>query len=258
MKYLLSAGTDIGLKKKENQDSVLVKRAICNDEQVVLAVMCDGMGGLKKGEIASASLVNAFRLWFEKQLPDILRSASIEKELLFSWDSLIRKMNHKICAYGTEHRLQLGSTVTAMLFWQEEYYLVHVGDSRAYELKERIVQLTKDQTLVQREVDEGLLAKEAAEKDPRRNVLLQCIGVLGEVKPVYIKGTIQKDAVYLLCCDGFRHELDAAEIYRAFDPKLMRNEEMLQQAAKQTIQMNKDRGEQDNISVIAIRTWQGG
>lgn len=255
MKYLLSAKTDVGIRKKENQDSVLVKRGIYGEEQIVLAVMCDGMGGLKKGEIASASLIRAFGGWFEKELPEILQSPSIENQLIFSWDQLIRRMNRKIREYGKKNGMQLGTTVTAMLFWEQEYYIAHVGDSRAYEIREEILQLTKDQTLVQREVEQGILDKSSAEKDPRRSVLLQCVGVMETVDPVYVKGRIKKDSVYLLCCDGFRHEITPGEIAQAFSPQRMRDEKVMDQTSEEMIAINKNRGESDNISVIVIRTW---
>lgn len=255
MKYLLSANTDIGIKKSDNQDSLLVKRGIWQDEQVVLAVLCDGMGGLQKGEIASASAIHAFAKWFEEELPEILQEISIEKQLLFSWNQLIDSINDRIRQYGKKHRLQLGTTVTAMLFWKDQYYIAHVGDSRVYELKEKIVQLTKDQTLVQKEVDEGILEKAKADHDPRRNILVQCIGVRENVEPAYIKGSIEKDTVYVVCCDGFRHEINSEEIYHAFSPQKMQNQVVMDREAKRMIQVNKDRGEKDNISVIVIRTW---
>ena len=113
MKYLISANTDTGIRKKQNQDSALVKRAIYHEKQIVLAVLCDGMGGLKKGETASASLVKAFDRWFEKKLPEILLGSSLEKKILISWNTLIRDMNQKICEYGVQNKIQLGTTLTA-------------------------------------------------------------------------------------------------------------------------------------------------
>lgn len=256
MKYLLAAATDAGLRKETNQDSVLIKRALLNgDEQIVLAVICDGMGGLEKGELASASLIKAFSKWFDQELPSILAGTTKEAQLLSSWDRLIKEMNYKIGKYGTDQRIRLGSTLTAMLFVSEEYYIAHVGDSRAYELYEYTIQLTKDQTLVQREVDEGILTFEEAKTDMRRNILLQCIGSSEEVLPVYLKGKIEKNAVYLLCCDGFCHVVNAAEIYQSLGPEKMLEEQAMEEKIRQFIQIIKERGEQDNISAIAIRTW---
>ena len=255
MNYLLAAATDIGTRKETNQDSILIKRALYGERQIVLAVMCDGMGGLEKGEVASASLVKAFATWFDHQLPSILSSQSRESQLVSSWDDLIKGMNQKIGAYGKERRIRLGTTVTAMLFLEEDYYIAHVGDIRAYELHNQIMQLTKDQTLVQREVDEGLLDPEDAENDPRRSVLLQCVGSSDFVSPVYLKGTIGKNMVYLLCCDGFRHVVTPTELFKFLSKDQMSDEVQMEENIRQVIEVIKSRGEQDNISAIAIRTW---
>ncbi|MBR5510433.1 MAG: serine/threonine-protein phosphatase [Lachnospiraceae bacterium] len=257
MNYLLACHTDTGIRKETNQDSLLMKRAICDGEQLVLAVMCDGMGGLEKGELASASLVKAFSKWFEQELPDLMSSTQLETEILKSWDHLIKQMNQKISDYGRNHGLKLGTTLTAMLFIGKVYYIAHVGDSRAYELTDTIYQLTKDQTLVQREVDQGKLTPEQAETDSRRSVLLQCVGALDEVEPVYIKGEIRQDAVYMLCCDGFRHVLSGNEMYQAFHPASLLDESTMESRCRQLVELNKERGELDNISVLVIRTWQG-
>jgi len=255
MKYLLACQTDVGSVKQTNQDSLLIKRAICNEEQLVLAVVCDGMGGLQKGEVASASLVREFSRWFEEELPEILKQADVETGILLSWDSLLKEMNERISAYGKQHEIQLGTTVTAIIFVNNEYFVAHVGDSRAYELGEQMFQITRDQTLVAREVEQGLLTEEEAEQDSRRSVLLQCIGASEQIVPAYIKGNVHKDAVYLLCCDGFRHVISSQEIYEHFRPEEMVDEDILEERCRELIRLNMERGEQDNISVIAIRTW---
>lgn len=255
MKYLLAAATDVGNRKKTNQDSVLIKRAVCNDEQVVLAVLCDGMGGLSKGEVASASVITAFSKWFEREFPQFAGALDSENEILRSWDRLIKEMNLKLAEYGRHNMARLGTTITAMLFFQEVYYIAHVGDSRAYELSSSIVQLTKDQTLVQQEIDKGILTPQQAETDPRRSVLLQCIGASETVEPAYMKGKIKKDAVYLLCCDGFRHVISAEEILRFFYYDEMSEEVLMKNRIEEAIEIIKSRGEQDNISAIVIRTW---
>jgi len=252
--YLLAWGTDAGVRKRINQDSLLIKQAVCKNTRIVLAVLCDGVGGLKKGEVASASLVRAFSGWFEKALPVIAAFESPEENLLCSWNDLIMTMNAKILKYGRQNGIQLGTTLTAMLFMGEEYYLLHVGDSRAYELTTQLYQLTKDQTLVQREVDQGLLTKEQAAEDSRRDMLLQCVGVSEKVEPVYSKGRIGRNSVYMLCCDGFRHVVTGQEIYQALNPSVLTDESVMEKNCARLITLNKERGEQDNISVIVIRT----
>ena len=99
----------------------------------------------------------------------------------------------------------MGTTVTAMILTGGYYYIVNVGDSRAYEICSNLQVLTRDQTVVAREVEQGLLTLEQAETDPRRSVLLQCIGASDVVYPDFFLGEVKKDAVYMLCSDGFRH-----------------------------------------------------
>lgn len=254
MKYVFACCTDRGTGRKNNQDSLLLKQAVSGREQILLAMVCDGMGGLKRGEVASAALIRSFSGWFEEKLPGLLRPSLKEQELFRSWDMLLQNMNKKIELYGKSRHFQLGTTVTAMLFAGKAYYIMHVGDSRAYEIRRGIRQLTSDQTLIQREVECGLLTQAEAAKDARRNVLLQCVGASGEVRPVYRKGTLRRDTVYMLCCDGFRHVVREKEMWRGLRPSMMKEEKMMEKRLAELVKLNKIRGEQDDISVIAVRT----
>lgn len=254
MNYLLAYHTDMG-RRSANQDSLLIRRAVCNGEQIVLAAVCDGMGGLKKGEVASAALVRRFSKWFTQELPQIAAKPGAESMILNSWDNMTKRMNRKILAYGRRRRIKAGTTVTAMLFIRDRYYIIHVGDSRAYELAEQAVLLTKDQTLAAREAEQGRLTWEQAERDVRKNILLQCVGASNNLKPAYISGNIKQNAVYLLCSDGFCHEIRTKEIKKAFRAEEMSDESILTERCQQLTRTNLERGEQDNISVIAVRTW---
>lgn len=254
MKYLFACGTDRGTGGRVNQDALLVRQAVWKGEQVLLAVLCDGMGGLKKGEVASGSVIQAFFRWFGQELPGILTEEERGEQVTASWEVLLQDMNEQIRRYGEEERLQLGTTVTAMLFVEEQYYMVHVGDGRAYELTGQIRQLTRDQTLVEREVDRKILTREQAERDPRRNILLQCVGVSEEVAPAYGTGMVRPDTVYVLCSDGFRHVLGSREILGALRPDQMTEEQRMEKQIQELITRNRSRGEQDDISAIVIRT----
>lgn len=254
MNYVFACCTDRGTGRRHNQDSLLVKQAVYKKEQVLLAMVCDGMGGLKRGEVASAALVRSFSEWFEQKLPQLLKPSLDEAELFRSWDMLLQEMDRRIEAYGQRRHFQLGTTVTAMLFAGKAYYIMHVGDSRAYEVRRGIRQLTRDQTLVQQEVECGLLTRDEAEKDVRRNVLLQCVGASGKVKPACKKGTLHRDTVYMLCCDGFRHMVSEKEMWKGLRPSMMKEKRMMEKRLADLIRMNQDRGEQDDISVIAVRT----
>ena len=199
MKLLSAACSDRGIKKKINQDSLLVRSAMTKEGEILLAAVCDGMGGLEKGEVASGEVIRALVRWFEETLP-LLLSGEQEKKgvgerrkraIAKSLESLIQEENQMISVYGKEKNLLLGTTVSAVLLIAGWYLIVHVGDSRVYGLTEDVQQLTKDQTYVQREIDAGRLTKEQARQHPRRNVLLQCVGVQEKITPEWKSGVSQ-------------------------------------------------------------------
>lgn len=255
MEYLLSYHTDAGRVKKVNQDSLLLQSAWFKGEQIVLAVLCDGMGGLEKGEAASASVVCRFARWFRQEFPAALKKGhkKLEARVLSAWSSILEQEAEAIGAYGRRHGIMMGTTATAMLFAGSAYYIVHVGDGRVYELGDGLRQLTKDQTLAEREVEEGRLAKREAESDSRQNVLLQSVGAGGRPVPVFIRGTVRKGGVYLLCSDGFRHKASPEELLQAFHPSVLAGEADMRMSCVNMTELDKARGETDNISVIAVK-----
>lgn len=259
MNYLLSGHTDAGTVKKINQDAFLLQSARWNGRQMVLAVLCDGMGGLEMGEVASTSVIRHFALWFRQEVPRTLEkggTALLESSVFSVWDTILKAENEKFCTYGQTHGIRLGTTATALLFLEDYYYIAHVGDGRVYELGEHIRQLTEDQTVAASAVKQGLLTPEEAEHDKRGNILLQCIGAQGDVVPVLKRGAVCPGAVYLLCSDGFRHKITKQELLQAFAPDAVPDESALRKTCLRLIRCDKTRQERDNISVIAVKTVQ--
>lgn len=254
MKYLAVARTDVGIVKQKNQDSLTVKVANMNGEQVVFAVMCDGMGGLEQGEVASATVIRRMENWFLQEFPELVRRGFDESDLREQWELILEELNEKIKRYGQMQQIRLGTTITSLLLYQGRYYSIHVGDSRAYEIADDLTILTQDQTVVALEIKKGLLTEEQAKTDPRRSILLQCIGASDVVVPDFYVGEIKKNAVYMLCSDGFRHEITPDEIYEYFSPLALQSREDMERSAKYLIELNKSRKERDNITVILIRT----
>lgn len=255
MNFIVSGNTDIGLTKSTNQDSLSIKVINTKQGRMVFAVLCDGMGGLAKGEVASASVIRAFDEWARNELPKLCEAPLEDSVIRSQWEKIVIEQNIKIKAYGAGLGIKLGTTLTAMLVTQNRYYVVNVGDTRAYELYNGIKQITRDQTFVAREVELGNMTEEQARVDERRSVLLQCIGASEEVYPDLFFGDVQTNAVYMLCCDGFRHEITPTEIYDKFQPEKLLNEEMMNNASKELIELNKQRSERDNITVALIRTF---
>ncbi len=253
MQFLTAINTDIGIKKKTNQDSALIIEAESELGNILLAVVCDGMGGLAKGEVASSALIHSFENWFETELPKLLSQDDIKDKVFKSWENIVFKMNDKISGYGRTQRINLGTTVVAMLFVKSEYYIINIGDSRAYCIYDRTYQLTKDQTFVQREMDMGRMTYQEALESPQRNVLLQCVGASSYIEPAYYSGTVQSGQIYMLCSDGFRHLITEQEIYERLNPYVLVNEQQMKDNAVYLTELNKYRREQDNISVILVR-----
>ena len=255
MKYIVSASTDIGRVKSTNQDSLNVMILSYAGEQMVFAVLCDGMGGLDRGEVASASVVEAFHQWGVEFLPGLCARGITDAEIRREWTNIITGQNRKLRNYGAGCGVNLGTTAAVLLVTKKRYYIVNVGDSRVYELGASARLLTQDQTVVAMEGQQGKLTWQEAEKDPRRSVLLQCVGASEEVCPDFFFGTPGQNMVYMLCSDGFRHEVSPEEIYAYLQPSRMVSAESMKQNEMALIELNKQRQERDNISVITIRTY---
>ena len=116
MRYLSAFYTDIGTQKKSNQDSLLIQEANTATGTTLLAVLCDGLGGLQKGEIASAEMIKAFSAWFQYQYPILLNQRFTADGLRESWSKLVSETHQKLTTYGKMHGLSLGTTVEAVLF----------------------------------------------------------------------------------------------------------------------------------------------
>lgn len=253
MKYKIAAHTDIGIGKDKNQDAVLLKVAQTDYGKIAFGAICDGMGGLKKGELASAAMIRMLSRWFEMKFPQLLYRGLCMDVLKESWNDLTVQANAKLRSYGQEKQFRMGTTMVLLLLAGRTYYICNVGDSRVYCIKEKIDLLTKDQTLVQQEIDAGRLTCEEASQDQRRNILLQCIGASQVVKPDYYTGTVESESIFLLCSDGFRHVVREEEMFRHLDPRKLKSEQAMKKGLLYLTEVNKSRKETDNISSALIR-----
>lgn len=257
MRYLSAAHTDVGITKQVNQDAFCLKIAKMGDVNIAFAVLCDGMGGLKNGELASAFLVNAFSRWFEVELPQQMTGGKPDFNMIRSrLHDIVQEQGRKIMNYGKSHGVSMGTTLTAVLLIDNEYLYVQVGDSRLYKLTTDIEQLTKDQTLVAFEVEKNRLTAEEARTDKRQNVLLQCVGASNVVAPEIGSGTVQEDDVFLLCSDGFRHEVREEEMFGVLAPPILTSEQVMKKALIGLVDLNKFRKERDNITALLIKAIQ--
>lgn len=252
--FLTAVHTDVGRVKRVNQDAVFLEIAMTDVGPVLLAAICDGMGGLADGEKASAQMAYALGEWFETSLAStIVKESSLVTYDRFQaeFDFMIRKTAEQIEA-SSQHAS--GTTIAALLMASGVYYTANVGDSRVYCMHDHLVQLTKDQTVVQRELDAGKITEKDIPTHPQRSVLLQCVGASEVIIPDYTQGTYGEGDTFLLCSDGFRHLVTVEELEDA----LFTDDEPSEDAMKNTLvsltETNKKRGEKDNISSIMIKT----
>jgi len=253
MAFFTAHHTDVGIKKKTNQDALLLKTAKTPRGLVGLFIICDGMGGLSHGELASATVIRGMAEWFDAEMPRLSRSEQMEEEIYSEVEKCIKQLNEKIRNYGENSKANLGTTLTALLIVHNKYYIAHVGDSRAYSISKSLNLLTKDQTLVAREVARGNITEEQAKIDPRRNVLLQCVGATKEIEIDFCTGDVQANTVFIFCSDGFYHQITEEELAQNLKPKTIQNDQHWKGKVVELVELVKARKEVDNISVIAAK-----
>lgn len=254
MRFLSAAHTDIGITKKINQDSFTLKIAKSTKRNIAFAVLCDGMGGLKNGELASAFVVNAFSNWFEQVFPAMVDNKLDFEIIKNQWNSIAVSQCEKIMEYGNANGISLGTTLSAILCVDSQYIIIHIGDTRIYKLSDRIEQLTTDHTFVANEVVHKRMTVDQAKTDSRKNILLQCIGASKNIECEFKTGTMGENEEFLLCCDGFRHEISSDEIYGVLAPDFMSSEKVMRKSLVDLVNLNKKRNEKDNITAILIKT----
>lgn len=240
MKNIWSAAyTDVGIKKKVNQDAVILKVAGTVSGKLAFAAICDGMGGLQQGEVASEMLCLSYEQWFRQELPLFLKGGKDICYFQTTLEQTTRNADARMKQYGRQHGIRMGTTATMLLVVEDKYYIFHVGDTRVYRITDSdINQLTTDH-----------ICRE------RQNVLLQCVGASPELHPEVLHGEIGEQATFLLCSDGFRHKVEKKEFFQLLNPLAVQSEEAMQNHLHILTERNKARGETDNISAIALKIF---
>mgnify|MGYP002578654345 FL=1 len=253
MCFLTAWNTDVGVRKKNNQDGLLIKTAQSTTGNVGMFVVCDGMGGLSLGELASSSLIVRISTWFEKKLPEILLLNDRDNKIKESFKKEIIDANKSLEVYGKENGLKIGTTICALLIIGEKYYIFHVGDSRIYKINTEVKQMTEDQTFVNREMKLGRMSEEEAKVHPKKHMLIECVGVTPSINILVYEGEVKKDDVFIISSDGFYSKIKEAEFLTEFSPSNMESEDDMSNTLKKLTELVKGRNEKDNISVIAIK-----
>lgn len=253
MDIKVGAYTDQGIVKELNQDAFSLKVANASTGKLAFAMVCDGLGGLKQGELASKEVVLAFDEWFRTELSSMVSNGNFTREQLYrQWGTRIKTIEKKMKVYGESQNIAMGTTLSALLIYKNQYYICHVGDSRIYRIHEKIELLTTDHTLVAQEILMGRMTEEAAKEDVRRNVLLQCVGTLAASSPQFLSGRIKNNTTFLMCSDGFVHKVSEQEIQEGFSPEAMQKKRDIEEMCKRLTHLAMERGEKDNITAVGV------
>lgn len=234
---LISAGaTDVGLRRSNNEDAYVVM------PEAGIFALADGMGGAAAGEVASAYFVETTRTVFAS------RDSASEETNYGLVQKAFRQANKRIFEHTAQHPDDegMGCTGDLLAFYRDRYVIGHVGDSRVYLLRAgNLRQLTKDHSLVQFQVDRGILTPEEARNHPERNILLHALGTDPVVPFDMLQGSGLNRDIFLMCSDGLTDMVDDAEIQ-----DMLVSADTIQQKVKRLIEAALSAGGWDNITVI--------
>lgn len=234
MAFECASRTDVGLRRKVNEDSLLVRT-----ERGLWAV-ADGMGGHEAGDVASSKVTESL----------------LNLPIVYGLDNLVdcavaalKKVNQELIALaGNDGQRTIGTTVAGLAVADGQYRCFWAGDSRAYRLRDgEIIQLTRDHSLVQDLVKAGMLTAEEAESHPNANVITRAVGVAEELKVDIVSGDTRPGDQFLLATDGLTRIVDDSELAAELASGHPR------EVAEKLIKTVLARGAPDNVSIIITK-----
>jgi len=241
--------TNPGMVRSHNEDSVTF------DAGCGLVVLADGMGGYNAGEVASGIAVSVLasevRHHLEAALPEDLDAAGEELGVALLRDN-VKKANLSIfnAAQSQPQYAGMGTTIVTAMFYDDRVAVVHVGDSRMYRLRgDEFESITRDHSLLQEQIDSGMISKEDARMSKNKNLVTRAVGIDADVEPELHVHDVQIGDVYLLCSDGLNDMVEDGDIGMTL--QMLQNN--LPLAATQLIQLANDNGGRDNVSVILVK-----
>jgi PPM family protein phosphatase len=244
----MHAALDTGRARSNNED------AIALDPGAGLAVLADGMGGYNAGEVASSMATGFVRDELGRWLRDSDRAVQ-DAEIKRAMEICVDNANRAIfnAANANPQYAGMGTTLVVALFRGERLLLGHVGDSRGYRLRGgRLQQITRDHSLLQEQIDAGLITPEQAAFSANKNLVTRAVGVEDTVLVEVHPHEVLPGDLYLLCSDGLSDMVDDAGI-----AQLLHGAESLEACSHALIAAANDAGGKDNISVVLVRASGG-
>ncbi len=238
------SATDTGRARNNNEDSVAV------DEDSQLIVLADGMGGYNAGEVASGMATSFIKSELGRWLSEASDNAS-DTDVRRAMDICVDNANRAIfnAANSNPQYAGMGTTLVVGVFREGRLLMGHVGDSRGYRLRGgRLAQITHDHSLLQEQIDSGLITAEQAAFSANKNLVTRAVGVEDTVLlETHLHDVLPGD-LYLLCSDGLSDMLDDDSI-----AQLLQTSDVLGEVAAALVDAANDAGGKDNISVVLAR-----
>ncbi|MDP2758890.1 MAG: Stp1/IreP family PP2C-type Ser/Thr phosphatase [Sideroxyarcus sp.] len=242
--------THPGMVRSHNEDSITF------DVDYGLAVLADGMGGYNAGEVASGIAVSVLSSEIRHHLDTVRpeqKEAGAQDEIgVALLRDNVRKANLSIynAAQSQPQYAGMGTTIVAGLFYDNRVAVVHVGDSRLYRLRgETFETVTRDHSLLQEQIDSGVISKEMARLSMNKNLVTRAVGIDAEVEPEVHVYDVAVGDIYLFCSDGLNDMVEDEDIGASV--QMLRGNLAL--AASQLIEQANDNGGRDNVSVILVK-----
>lgn len=233
--------SDTGKVRSDNQDSC----SVFSVGKCVFAAVADGMGGYNGGKEASKLAVSVFEKTMLSSFKEDMTAEEIKKLLLAAF----AEANEAVLSHAKAHEEYrgMGTTLVCAVICRDMLYIANTGDSRAYVIREKAEQITKDQSYVQMLVDRGEITKRQAMTHPKKNIILSAIGDEKFSEPDFYISDYFGEYV-LLCSDGLTNEVDDAALY-----KIMAGEENLKDKVRKLAEKANKNGGADNITVAVIK-----
>ena len=245
----VATATHSGMVRSHNEDSLAA------DSNAGLAVLADGMGGYNAGEVASGIAVELIRTELKAALesgnPEALNGQGAEQLIV----EKAQRANNAIyqAAQSQPQYSGMGTTLVVAVWCDNRMAVGHVGDSRLYRLRGgTLEQITRDHSLLQEQIDSGMITKEQARNSQNKNLVTRAVGIDPEVETEVHTYPVELGDIFLLCSDGLSDMVPDEDIELTLS-SLQAN---LQLAAEQLVQQANDNGGRDNVSVILVRVAQ--
>jgi protein phosphatase len=248
MIYKYCAKTDTGRARDNNEDSVAF------DEETRLVVLADGMGGYNAGEVASGMATAYIKTELSRWLTEV-GSVARTREVRRAMEICVDSANLAIfnAANNNAQYAGMGTTLVVAVFRDDGLVLGHIGDSRCYRLRAgKLEQITRDHSLLQEQLDAGLITPEQAEHSNIKNLVTRALGVEAVVLTEVNEHAVELGDIYLLCSDGLSDMVSDATI-----AKVMLAETSLERQAEALVDAANDHGGRDNISVLLVEVNKG-